>query len=95
MKTVQMTLDEQLVKAVDSAARKLGTTRSGFTSCSSEVKTASKAKCQKQHLTEARSCTQRRPTWRWPGERSPSLALNAAVVGVQFMVLLGGQFHGD
>jgi metal-responsive CopG/Arc/MetJ family transcriptional regulator len=31
MKTVQMTLDEQLVKAVDSAARKLGTTRSGFT----------------------------------------------------------------
>jgi metal-responsive CopG/Arc/MetJ family transcriptional regulator len=31
MKTVQMTLDENLVKAVDSAARKLGTTRSGFT----------------------------------------------------------------
>ena len=31
MKTVQMTLDEQLVKAVDSAARKLGTTPSGFT----------------------------------------------------------------
>lgn len=31
MKTVQMTLDEQLVKAVDSAARRLGTTRSGFT----------------------------------------------------------------
>ena len=31
MKTVQMTLDEHLVKAVDSAARKLGTTRSGFT----------------------------------------------------------------
>ena len=31
MKTVQMTLDEQLVKAVDSAARKLATTRSGFT----------------------------------------------------------------
>lgn len=31
MKTVQMTLDEQLVKAVDSAARKLGTTRSDFT----------------------------------------------------------------
>jgi len=30
MKTVQMTLDEQLVKAVDSAAKKLGTTRSGF-----------------------------------------------------------------
>ena len=31
MKTVQMTLDENLVKAVDSAAKKLGTTRSGFT----------------------------------------------------------------
>lgn len=31
MKTVQMTLDENLVKAVDSAARKLGTTRSAFT----------------------------------------------------------------
>ena len=31
MKTVQMTLDEQLVRAVDSAATKLGTTRSGLT----------------------------------------------------------------
>jgi metal-responsive CopG/Arc/MetJ family transcriptional regulator len=31
MKTVQMTLDEQLVRAVDNAAKKLGTTRSGFT----------------------------------------------------------------
>ena len=31
MKIVQMTLDENLVKAVDSAAKKLGTTRSGFT----------------------------------------------------------------
>ena len=31
MKTVQMTLDEHLVKAVDSAAKKLGTTRSAFT----------------------------------------------------------------
>ena len=31
MKTVQMTLDENLVKAVDSAAKRLGTTRSGFT----------------------------------------------------------------
>ena len=30
MKTVQMTLDEDLVKAVDRAARRLGTTRSGF-----------------------------------------------------------------
>jgi len=31
MKTVQMTLDETLVKAVDGAAKKLGTTRSAFT----------------------------------------------------------------
>lgn len=31
MKTVQMTLDENLVKAVDSVAKKLGTTRSAFT----------------------------------------------------------------
>ena len=31
MKTVQMTLDENLVKAVDTAVRKLGTTRSAFT----------------------------------------------------------------
>ena len=31
MKTVQMTLDETLVKAVDSAAKKLRTTRSAFT----------------------------------------------------------------
>lgn len=31
MKTVQMTLDEKLVSAVDRAARRLGTSRSGFT----------------------------------------------------------------
>ena len=31
MKTVQMTLDEDLVEAVDRAARKLGTSRSAFT----------------------------------------------------------------
>jgi metal-responsive CopG/Arc/MetJ family transcriptional regulator len=31
MKTVQMTLEESLVRAVDSAAKKLGTTRSAFT----------------------------------------------------------------
>lgn len=30
MRTVQMTLDEDLVKAVDRAAKRLGTTRSGF-----------------------------------------------------------------
>ncbi|MGH9464288.1 MAG: CopG family transcriptional regulator [Thermoanaerobaculia bacterium] len=31
MRTVQMTLDEELVARVDRAARKLGTSRSGFT----------------------------------------------------------------
>jgi len=31
MKTVQITLNENLVKAVDSAAKRLGTTRSIFT----------------------------------------------------------------
>jgi metal-responsive CopG/Arc/MetJ family transcriptional regulator len=31
MKTVQMTLDEALVKEVDRAAQELGTTRSAFT----------------------------------------------------------------
>ena len=31
MKTVQMTLDEELVKAVDAAARQAGTNRSSFT----------------------------------------------------------------
>ena len=30
MRTVQMTLDEELVEAVDSAAKRLGTTRSAF-----------------------------------------------------------------
>ena len=31
MRTVQLTLDEELVDAVDRIARQLGTTRSGFT----------------------------------------------------------------
>lgn len=31
MRTVQLTLDEELVDAVDRTAKKLGTTRSGFT----------------------------------------------------------------
>jgi metal-responsive CopG/Arc/MetJ family transcriptional regulator len=30
MRTVQMTLEEELVEAVDRAAKRLGTTRSGF-----------------------------------------------------------------
>ena len=31
MKTVQMTLDEELIRSVDKAAKKLKTSRSGFT----------------------------------------------------------------
>jgi metal-responsive CopG/Arc/MetJ family transcriptional regulator len=31
MKTVQMTLDEDLIASVDKTAKRLGTTRSGFT----------------------------------------------------------------
>lgn len=31
MKTVQMTLDENLISSVDKMAKRLGTTRSGFT----------------------------------------------------------------
>jgi metal-responsive CopG/Arc/MetJ family transcriptional regulator len=31
MKTVQMTLDENLIASVDKVAKRLGTTRSGFT----------------------------------------------------------------
>ena len=31
MRTVQMTLDEELVKTVDQAVKRLGTTRSAFT----------------------------------------------------------------
>jgi len=31
MKTVQMTLEENLIVAVDKAAKRMGTTRSGFT----------------------------------------------------------------
>jgi len=31
MRTVQMTLDDELVEAVDAATRRLGTTRSAFT----------------------------------------------------------------
>jgi metal-responsive CopG/Arc/MetJ family transcriptional regulator len=31
MKTVQMTLDENLISSVDKIAKRLGTTRSGFT----------------------------------------------------------------
>ena len=46
MKTVQMTLDEDLVKAVDRAAKRLGTTRSGF------AREALRSALRKVHITE-------------------------------------------
>lgn len=46
MKTVQMTLDEDLVKAVDKAAKRLGTTRSGF------ARQALRSALTKAHITE-------------------------------------------
>jgi len=46
MKTVQMTLDEDLVKAVDRAAKRLGTTRSGF------AREALRSALRKVHVTE-------------------------------------------
>jgi metal-responsive CopG/Arc/MetJ family transcriptional regulator len=46
MKTVQMTLDEDLVKAVDRAAKRLGTTRSGF------AREALRSALRKGHIAE-------------------------------------------
>ncbi len=46
MKTVQMTLDEDLVKAVDRAAKRLGTTRSGF------AREALRSALRKVHIAE-------------------------------------------
>ncbi|MCZ6623690.1 MAG: ribbon-helix-helix domain-containing protein [Deltaproteobacteria bacterium] len=46
MKTVQMTLDEDLVKAVDKAAKRLGTTRSGF------AREALRSALRKVHIME-------------------------------------------
>ncbi len=46
MKTVQMTLDEDLVKAVDRAAKRLGATRSGF------AREAPRSALRKVHITE-------------------------------------------
>ena len=46
MKTVQMTLDEELLASVDQVIEKLHTTRSSFT------RTALKSAIQKFHITE-------------------------------------------
>ena len=62
MKTVQMTLDENLVKAVDSAAKKLGTTRSGFTR--EALRTALKEVRVKQLESRHREGYKRKPVKR-------------------------------
>jgi metal-responsive CopG/Arc/MetJ family transcriptional regulator len=51
MKTVQMTLDEDLVKAVDAAARQLRTTRSAFTrrALREALRVLSVSKLEQQH----------------------------------------------
>jgi len=64
MKTVQMTLDENLIQAVDKVAKRMGTTRSGFT------REALKLAVEKVQLTELerkhREGYQRKPVK--PGE---------------------------
>lgn len=62
MKTVQMTLDDNLVKAVDSAAKKLGTTRSGFTR--EALRSALKATRVKELETKHRGGYKRKPVKR-------------------------------
>ena len=62
MKTVQMTLDETLVKAVDSAAKKLGTTRSAFTR--EALRAALKATRVKELESKQRECYKRKPVMR-------------------------------
>ena len=47
MKTVQMTLDEDLVEAVDRAAKRLGTSRSGF---AREALRQALARLREEHL---------------------------------------------
>ena len=51
MKTVQMTLDDDLVKAVDRVAKRLHTTRSGFTrrALRDALARASAARLEKKH----------------------------------------------
>lgn len=71
MKTVQMTLDEHLVKAVDSAAKKLGTTRSAFTR--EALRSALKAVRVKELESKHREGYRRKPVKRgefdWESEQ--------------------------
>lgn len=73
MKTVQMTLDEELVSAVDRAARKLGTSRSAFTRAAlREALERVRARTLEQRHREG---YQRRPVRRrefsvWEGEQA-------------------------
>lgn len=62
MKTVQMTLDATLVKAVDSAAKKLGTTRSAFTR--EALRSALKATRVKELESKHREGYKRKPVKR-------------------------------
>jgi len=62
MKTVQMTLDDNLVKALDSAAKKLGTTRSGFTR--EALRSALKATRVKELQSKQREGYKRKPVKR-------------------------------
>ena len=62
MKTIQMTLDDTLVKAVDSAAKKLGTTRSAFTQ--EALRAALKATRVKELESKQREGYKRKPVKR-------------------------------
>jgi len=62
MRTVQMTLEEELVSAVDKAAKQLGTTRSGF---AREALRAALAKVRTKELEQKhREGYRRRPVRR-------------------------------
>ena len=62
MKTIQMTLDDTLVKAVDSAAKKIGTTRSAFTR--EALRSALKATRVKELESKQREGYKRKPVKR-------------------------------
>lgn len=62
MKTVRMTLDDTLVKFVDSAAKKLGTTRSAFTR--EALRAALKANRVKKLESKQREGYKRKPVKR-------------------------------
>jgi metal-responsive CopG/Arc/MetJ family transcriptional regulator len=72
MKTVQMTLDEELVARVDRAARKLGTTRSGFTrqALRSELAALAERELERRHRRGYEAQPARRGEFdAWHGEQ--------------------------